>query len=101
MPAGNPVPADNNHSDADATAVVAARPVVTDWSPRIVLLGRQGSGKGTQADRLSALYQVPHISTGEAFRSRSARGDRAGAHGPGVHGPGRPGTGRGGRGGPA
>lgn len=38
-------------------------------SPRIVILGRQGSGKGTQASRLSAIYGVPHVSTGDAFRA--------------------------------
>jgi adenylate kinase len=36
---------------------------------RVVLLGRQGSGKGTQAERLSVAYRVPHVSTGEAFRA--------------------------------
>jgi adenylate kinase len=36
---------------------------------RIVLLGRQGSGKGTQAERLSKIFAVPHVSTGEAFRA--------------------------------
>jgi adenylate kinase len=46
--------------------------------PRVVLLGRQGSGKGTQADRLSAIYQVPHISTGEAFRAAARAGSELG-----------------------
>ena len=36
---------------------------------RVVVLGRQGSGKGTQASRLSAVYGVPHVSTGDAFRA--------------------------------
>jgi adenylate kinase len=36
---------------------------------RVVLLGRQGSGKGTQAERLAAVYGVPHVSTGDAFRA--------------------------------
>jgi adenylate kinase len=35
----------------------------------MVLLGRQGSGKGTQADRLALLFGVTHISTGDAFRA--------------------------------
>ncbi len=34
----------------------------------IVLLGAPGSGKGTQAERICAEYNVPHISTGEIFR---------------------------------
>lgn len=36
---------------------------------RIVFIGPQGSGKGTQAAKLSALLSVPHISTGDLFRS--------------------------------
>ena len=35
---------------------------------RLVLLGRQGAGKGTQCVRLSRHYVVPHISTGDMLR---------------------------------
>jgi adenylate kinase len=35
---------------------------------RLVLLGRQGAGKGTQCVRLARHYFVPHISTGEILR---------------------------------
>lgn len=35
---------------------------------RIVLLGPPGSGKGTQASRISKMFKVPHISTGDIFR---------------------------------
>lgn len=38
----------------------------------IALFGIQGSGKGTQAQRLSALLRVPHISPGELFRQAVA-----------------------------
>jgi adenylate kinase len=72
------VPAGSNPGEAEGAAGVTSRPGATDWSPRIVLLGRQGSGKGTQADRLSALYQVPHISTGEAFRAAVREGSELG-----------------------
>lgn len=34
----------------------------------IVLLGAPGSGKGTQAARISEIYGIPHISTGDIFR---------------------------------
>jgi adenylate kinase len=36
---------------------------------RLVLLGRQGAGKGTQCIRLSRHYVVPHISTGDILRA--------------------------------
>ena len=35
---------------------------------KIVLLGVQGSGKGTQAKLIAEKYHVPHISTGDEFR---------------------------------
>lgn len=36
---------------------------------RLVLLGPPGAGKGTQAAHLAAAYAVPHISTGDIFRT--------------------------------
>ena len=36
---------------------------------RIVLLGAPGSGKGTQAAKLVADLDLPHISTGELLRA--------------------------------
>ncbi|MGI8984444.1 MAG: adenylate kinase [Acidimicrobiales bacterium] len=35
---------------------------------RLVILGKQGAGKGTQAIRLSEHFDVPRISTGDMFR---------------------------------
>ncbi|HJV08397.1 MAG TPA: adenylate kinase [Acidimicrobiales bacterium] len=35
---------------------------------RLVILGKQGAGKGTQAIRLSENFGVPRISTGDMFR---------------------------------
>ena len=35
---------------------------------RLVLLGRQGAGKGTQCVRLARHYVVPHLSTGDMLR---------------------------------
>lgn len=36
---------------------------------RMVILGRQGAGKGTQASRLAEHCDVPHISTGDVLRA--------------------------------
>lgn len=41
---------------------------------RILLLGPPASGKGTQADRLSKFFDIPHVSTGALLRSECARG---------------------------
>lgn len=41
---------------------------------RIVLLGPPASGKGTQADRLSSAFGIPHVSTGALLRAECARG---------------------------
>jgi adenylate kinase len=35
---------------------------------QLILLGPPGSGKGTLADDLARIYQIPHISTGDIFR---------------------------------
>jgi adenylate kinase len=48
---------------------------------RLVVLGKQGAGKGTQCVRLSHHYVVPHVSTGDMLRSevkaRTEMGKRA------------------------
>ena len=41
---------------------------------RLVMLGRQGAGKGTQCVRLSRHYVVPHISTGDMLRAAVREG---------------------------
>jgi len=45
---------------------------------RILLLGPQGSGKGTQAQRISSTYGVPHIATGDMLRAAMAAGTELG-----------------------
>jgi adenylate kinase len=46
--------------------------------PRLVLLGKQGAGKGTQAARLAERYGIEHVSTGDLFRAAAAAGTPAG-----------------------
>ena len=45
---------------------------------RMVIMGPQGSGKGTQAARISERLGVPAISTGDIFRGNIARGTELG-----------------------
>lgn len=45
---------------------------------RLVMLGRQGAGKGTQAIRLAQHFVVPHISTGDMLRAAVAAGTEFG-----------------------
>jgi adenylate kinase len=40
----------------------------------VLLLGPQGSGKGTQAKRIEAEYGIPHIATGDMLRTAIDQG---------------------------
>ena len=44
----------------------------------LLVLGPQGSGKGTQAKRISTDYAIPHVSTGDMFRAAVAAGSELG-----------------------
>jgi adenylate kinase len=48
-------------------------------SLNILILGPQGSGKGTQAARIASEYGIPHIATGDMFRAAIAAGTPLGA----------------------
>lgn len=41
---------------------------------RLIILGAPGAGKGTQAVNLAKIHDVPHISTGDIFRSNIKNG---------------------------
>ena len=41
---------------------------------RLIVFGRQGAGKGTQAARLSERFGIPHISTGDMLREAVREG---------------------------
>lgn len=51
---------------------------MTQRARGFVILGRQGSGKGTQAVRLSDRYGVVHVSTGDVLRAAVADGTELG-----------------------
>ncbi|VEF49912.1 adenylate kinase [Bacillus freudenreichii] len=44
----------------------------------LVLMGLPGAGKGTQAEKIVAKYDVPHISTGDMFRAAMSEGTELG-----------------------
>lgn len=44
----------------------------------LVLMGLPGAGKGTQAERLVDTFDIPHISTGDMFRSAIREGTSLG-----------------------
>ena len=44
----------------------------------LLLLGPQGSGKGTQGKRIAADYGIPHVATGDMFRAAIAAGTELG-----------------------
>jgi adenylate kinase len=44
----------------------------------LVLMGLPGAGKGTQAERIVDRYNIPHISTGDMFRTAMKEGTELG-----------------------
>ena len=61
---------------SDLIGAAPGSPVVP--GARLVILGKQGAGKGTQAVRLSRHYVVPHIATGDTFRAAIRSGSEFG-----------------------
>ena len=45
---------------------------------RLIIMGRQGAGTGTQCQRISRHYVVPHISTGDILRAAVREGTALG-----------------------
>jgi adenylate kinase len=52
---------------------------MTDRTARLLIVGPQGSGKGTQGVRIAEAFEVPVISTGDMFRANIAGGTELGA----------------------
>ncbi len=45
---------------------------------RVLILGPQGSGKGTQAKRIAAVRGIAHVATGDILRAAMAEGSEVG-----------------------
>lgn len=45
---------------------------------RLLITGRPGAGKGTQAANIKEYYNIPHISTGDMFRAAMKNGTKMG-----------------------
>ena len=45
---------------------------------KIIMLGAPGAGKGTQAEQISRILNIPHISTGDLFRANIGGGTELG-----------------------
>lgn len=45
---------------------------------KVIMLGAPGAGKGTQAKKIAAKYDIPHISTGDIFRANIKNGTELG-----------------------
>jgi adenylate kinase len=45
---------------------------------RLLVVGPQGSGKGTQAKRIAAAHGIPHVATGDILRAAVAEGSPLG-----------------------
>lgn len=47
---------------------MSAPKVEQEVTPRLVILGPPGSGKGTQGTRLASFFAIPHVATGDLLR---------------------------------
>ena len=45
---------------------------------KLLIMGRTGAGKGTQAANIKEYYNIPHISTGDMFRAAMKNGTKLG-----------------------
>jgi adenylate kinase len=63
---------------AGATADPCGDVAVRSLGRAVILLGPPGAGKGTQAQRISERYHLPHLSTGDMFRDHIRRNTELG-----------------------
>jgi adenylate kinase len=50
----------------------------------VIFMGPPGAGKGTQAEKIVSQFQIPHISTGDAFRLAMSQGTALGTEAKGY-----------------
>ncbi|MZQ83352.1 adenylate kinase [Paenibacillus sp. 5J-6] len=50
----------------------------------VIFMGPPGAGKGTQAEKIVSEFQIPHISTGDAFRLAMSQGTPLGVEAKGY-----------------
>ena len=43
----------------------------------LIFFGPPGAGKGTQANLISKIYNIPHLSTGDILRSKILQNDES------------------------
>ena len=59
---------------------------------KIIMLGAPGAGKGTQAKKIAAKCEIPHISTGDIFRANIKNGTELWKESKDIHGSGTAGS---------
>src|SRR5690606_18633235 len=65
--------------EADRRSAAAATLRRAPPMTRLLIVGPQGSGKGTQGVRIAEAFGVPAISTGDVFRAAVAEGTELGS----------------------
>lgn len=66
------------HQGGEGMSMRLSEGAEIDREPLIAVVGRQGSGKGTQGERLAQRFGMTHLSTGDLLRAAVAQGSPVG-----------------------